>query len=54
MPISAVALIGPPPVMAIAKSSTDPAELTRRAIDALIQKKDDRANKLILQLIDRP
>jgi HEAT repeat protein len=37
----------------IAKNGTD-VEVRMRAIDALRSKKDERANKLILQLIDRP
>ncbi len=37
----------------IAKTGTDP-EVRTRAIEALMSKKDDRATKLVLQLIDRP
>lgn len=37
----------------IAKTGTDP-EVRKRAIEALMSKKDDRATKLVLQLIDRP
>lgn len=37
----------------IAKTGTDP-EVRKRAIEALISKKDERATKLVLQLIDRP
>jgi HEAT repeat protein len=37
----------------IAKNGTDP-EVRSRAIQALSAKKDDRATKLLLQLIDRP
>ena len=37
----------------IAKNGTDP-EVRKRAIDALSNKKDERAVKLLLALIDRP
>ena len=37
----------------IAKNGTDP-ELRRRAIEALTNKKDERATKVLLSLVDRP